>query len=88
MTIDLNAPGRKLEIVCLTNGQNTTLFTKDNPIGRIQTDITDPSVLEVDETGGFRLGIFVVGLVDIPKNEQKANWKIDSLQLEVAGRAL
>jgi len=87
LTVQITAPGRKLEIVGLVDGQYTTLFGKDNPIGRIETDITDPSVLEVDEAGSFLLGIFVVGLIDIPKDEQEARWKIESLQLDVAGRA-
>ncbi|MBL7043814.1 MAG: hypothetical protein ISR77_34605 [Pirellulaceae bacterium] len=88
LTLDITAPSRTLRIVGSANGQDKTVFTKANPIGQIPVDITDPSLLEADETGGFLLGVFVTGPKGAPRNARTTSWKINSLQLEVAGRAL
>ena len=88
LTLDITAPSRTLQIVGSANGQNKTVFTKANPIGQIPVDITDPSLLEADETGGFHLGVLVTGPKGAPRNARTTSWKINSLQLEVAGRAL
>ena len=88
LTLDITAPSRTLQIVGSAGGQNKTVFTKANPIGQIPVDITDPSLLEADETGGFHLGVFVTGPKSAPRNTQTTSWKINSLQLEVAGAAM
>jgi len=88
LKLDVTVPSRTLEIVGVNDGQYEKVFTKSNPIGRIAVDITNPSLLEVDETGGLMLGVFVIGRADASEAERKAQWEIKSLQLEVAGQAL
>jgi hypothetical protein len=88
LTLDITAPSRTLEIVGVANGEYEMVFTKTNPIGRIAVDITNPSLLEVDESGGLMLGVFVSRLRDVPKSQQRARWEIKFLQLEIAGQAL
>lgn len=88
LTLDVTAPSRTLEIVGLANNKYETVLTKTNPIGRIAVDIANPSLLVVDETGGFLLGIFVSAQDNASKTERKARWAINSLQLEVTGQAL
>jgi len=88
LTLDIEAPSRTLEILGVADGQYETVFTKSNPIGRIEVDIANPSLLKVDETGGFMLGLLVSDPNGVPKRQHKSRWEIKSLQLEVAGRAL
>lgn len=88
LTLDITAPSRTLDIIGINDGQYEKVFTKSNPIGQITVDVTSPSLLKVDETGGFMLGVFVVGRADASKSERKAQWQIKSLQLEVAAEAL
>lgn len=88
LTLDITAPSRTLQIVGFAGGQNKTVFARTSPIGRIPVDITDPSILELDENGGFRLGILVAASTDASGRKARANWVINSLQLEVAGEAL
>lgn len=88
LTLDITASSRTLEVVGVADGQYETVFTKSNPIGVIAVDIANPSLLKVDETGGFMLGVFVSDPHGALKSERKSRWEIKSLQLEVAGQAL
>jgi hypothetical protein len=86
LTLDITAPDRVVQVVHEVDGRVESLASEDNPIGRIAVVFEPPAMPEVDERGGLRLGISVDAVAGSDADERRSSWKVDSLQLELAGQ--
>jgi hypothetical protein len=91
LTMEITAPNRIVQVVRESDGQVESLSSDHNPIGRVTVVIEPPSIPDLDEHGGVRLGIAVGtdadSSTDADSNTDKKNgWQIDWLQLEIAGQ--
>ena len=59
VAIKIDAPSRTLEIKCVVNDEDVTLFRKENPTGLLRFQIEQPDALQLDDKGGFPLVISV-----------------------------
>jgi hypothetical protein len=76
-----------VDIVRCADGQYVPLASKNNPIGPIELTFANTSLPTIDETGGLLLGILVSRPSPPPTSGKDPMWKIDRVQLEVAGTA-
>ena len=98
MTLNIHSPSRLVKIVAFTNGKATTLRLFESPSGTKQIVIQDASVLQLDDHGGFPIGI----LVEKHSAEREAvsgqsaptvsefpdlEWYIESVSMELEGVA-
>jgi hypothetical protein len=86
LTVEVTAPDRTVEIARWIEGRIESLSSRDNPIGQIRVTMEGSSLPEVDEHGGLLLGILTGQPTRRPPQGKEAMWKIDSVQLELAGR--
>jgi hypothetical protein len=89
LTVDLNAQARPVEFFAGPDEHLDVLATYHSPVSRLRLDIDPPALLQPDAGGGVYLGI-AVGVASKLPGEATASseWKIDDLQLELAGRTL
>jgi len=59
LSLKLNAPSRKVEIIGLEGGRVISLGERQSPLGTVQFEIDRPEALRLDPQGGLRLGIRV-----------------------------
>jgi hypothetical protein len=85
VSLDISAPGRPLEILAGL-GRNEVLATRVSPLGRLRIQIDRPEVLQPDAAGGVYLGIAVGDSGQAAKGKTVAEWAINDLRLELAGR--
>ena len=94
LTITIDAPGRTLSVIAGRRVGQLALTTRHSPIGTVQLDIDRTDALTVDAEGTFLLGIDVgaaQGEVQATTSGAMHDsskfpiWKIESVQLEVAG---
>lgn len=90
LTVDINAQARPFEVFA---GQDEGLEvlppTYHSPVGRLRIPIDRPNILQPDAAGGVYLGISVGAAEKLPgETSASSEWKIDDLQLELAGRTL
>ncbi|MHC4398202.1 MAG: hypothetical protein ACYTG0_00825 [Planctomycetota bacterium] len=94
LTIRISAPSRELRIVGWASGQEVSLATRNGPLGAVRVDVDRADVLQLDDGGGLLLGVFVGGQqqaslpTDFAWTAAGDAWRIDALELEVAGRTL
>lgn len=84
VSVDVSAPGRPLEILAGL-GRDEVLATRVSPLGRLRIQIDRPEVLQPDAAGGIYLGI-AVGDSGQAGGQTVAEWAINDLRLELAGR--
>ena len=84
LTTDVRAPSRTIEILAISEGNPVTVKTLVHPIGTYSAEVNRPGLLKLDEEGGLLLA------VRVSRDEwlSQTPWRIDSLQLEVAGTVL
>jgi hypothetical protein len=95
VSVDVSAPGRPLEILAGL-GRDEVLATRVSPRGRLRIQIDRPEVLQPDAAGGVYLGIAVgdsgqaggqtARLGEVELRQTVAEWAINDLRLELAGR--
>ncbi|MCH7990096.1 MAG: hypothetical protein IID46_13225, partial [Planctomycetes bacterium] len=93
LTVHINGPLEKLEIVGVSQEQLVPIVSRDKPVGTIRFSINTMDLLQPDSSGGVLLGVFVE--VTPTESTQSGEfdggtnkWKIDYLRLEVSGTTL
>lgn len=87
-TLQITAPSRIVQIVRRVGNRTESLREANNPIGQIELALEGAMLPELDEAGRLLLGIVVSRESNEAGNQRASVWKIDSVQLEVAGTAL
>ena len=97
LTIVINAPGRKLEVSAGPATNLIPLETYQSPVGTLRVEITKPEALAFDASGGLLLNLEVGSAPGSNSSQYNAGgirddaiaavWKIERVQLEVAGEA-
>ena len=87
ITFTIRAASRSLQILGVDNGQLVSLLPLSHPIGTYSVVVERPELLKLDAEGGLLFVVRVGGeetaeAVDLMS---EAPWKMESLQLEVAG---
>jgi hypothetical protein len=89
LTLKINAPGRKLEILGLANGQLTTIAEQQSPVGQFEFTIDTPEHLRVDDQGGLYVGILVGKIVgEETAGISQVGWQVDDAWLELTGEVV
>jgi hypothetical protein len=88
----VRASSRKFTVVGYAGGQEVRLTQVESPIDPVRVDITDPRLLTPDANGHLYLGVEVGERMGSASGDSKfvdldEKWRIESLELEVAGRA-
>ncbi|MCH7729368.1 MAG: hypothetical protein IH991_23255, partial [Planctomycetes bacterium] len=98
MTLNIHSPSRLVKIVAFANGEATTLRSFESPSGTKQIVIQNASVLQLDDRGGFPIGILVerhpaelaaVSGQSVPTVSEfpDLEWHIESVSMELEGVA-
>ena len=76
-----------MEVLAFASGEPVVVLKLSHPMGTFSCVLDRPELLQLDDTGGLRLAIRVSEDEAKHPQDQMALvvWKIDSLQLEVAG---
>ncbi|MCH8830634.1 MAG: hypothetical protein IID45_13740, partial [Planctomycetes bacterium] len=89
LTVQINGPAGKLEIVAWADGKMVSLGTRQNPLGRVRFVIERPEALKVDDKGGLLLAVLVgeqeTASKPVSGKTIRARWKIESIRLQVSG---
>ncbi len=88
LTVQITAPNRTVQIVRRVDERTQSLRKVDNPIGQIELTLQGATLPELDAAGRLLLGIFVSVMADEANQQRASVWKIDTVQLEVAGTVL
>jgi hypothetical protein len=80
----VRAPFRRFSVAGVRDGKPVPLFAADGPVDPVRIDVTDPTLLRLDEQGGLYLEV-AVGQAPAGASSDVA-WKIESLSLEVVGQ--
>jgi len=88
LMLQITAPSRTVQIVRRTGERIQSLRTVDNPIGQIELTLEGPTLPELDAAGRLLLGILVSATPHEATQPRASIWKIDSVQLEIAGTVL
>ena len=93
VTLHINGPVTKIEIVGKAAGQTVVLASRNDPVGTVRLEIDRENFLLLDDGGGLRLGVFV--FVSEAKVLKTADfdgginrWKIEYFRVEVEGATL
>ena len=81
------APSRSLEVLAFAGDEPETVLRLSHPMGAYSCEVDRPELLQLDDTGGLRLAIRV-GQDESARPRDPTDtvtWKIDSLQVEIAG---
>lgn len=96
LKITIDAPGRTLAITAGRDGGQVSLATRYSPVGTVQFDIDKTDSLAIDDRGTFLLNIDVGTAQGESRDAINGTvhdtsmfpvWKIENVQLEVAGVA-
>ncbi|MBT6157743.1 MAG: hypothetical protein HOK71_09390 [Planctomycetaceae bacterium] len=92
VTMQLSGKNLPVDIVELIDGKPRVLATRKNPVGIQRIKVDDTASLQIDESGGVTIGIFVgdttlLNEINMPETLGE-KWNIDFLQLEIAGTTL
>lgn len=91
LVVDLDVPGRRVDILGREAGQVVVLASRQSPLGRIRFALEGREALRVDPRGRVLLGIRV-GPDSAPSDSQGVAvpagtpWKIASVALEITGQ--
>ena len=93
LEVKITAPDWTVKIVGLEGETPIPLKSWNGPVGNHSCDIDQPVALSLDDAGGLLLGIRVSNeaaesIPDVMATESGPVWKIDYVQLEVAGETL
>jgi hypothetical protein len=88
LTLQITAPSRTVQIVRRVGERTQPLRKVDNPIGQIELTLEGATLPELDAAGRLLLGILVSAMTDEATQPPASVWKIDSVQLEIAGTVL
>lgn len=89
LSVAINAPSRKMEIVAVREGEIVPLFEQQSPVGTLRFRIDDPELLQLDEQQGLVLGIHVGKAADEDSiSITQVGWKIDDVRLNVRAEKL
>ena len=93
LTIEINAPARKVSVLGLSSGKPVDLITRNGPVGSMRCEVQRADLLELDDRGGLLLGIDVgKGQSMLPDSDPLASrgslWKIEDVKVEVSGMTL
>jgi hypothetical protein len=85
LTLQMTAPGRHIEIRCIRNQQLQQLARIQNPIGVISVPMSGDSLPPMETQGRLTIGVVVSGIEDQTGTVAEQLWKIERVQLEIAG---
>jgi hypothetical protein len=88
LTLQITAPSRTVQIVRRVGERTQPLRKVDNPIGQIELTLEGATLPEWDAAGRLLLGILVSAMTDEATQPRASVWKIDAVQLEIAGTVL
>ncbi|MFH1920342.1 MAG: hypothetical protein ABIP48_10720 [Planctomycetota bacterium] len=95
LSLRINAPSRTFALGGFAGEESIELATRNGPVGTFRFDVARSDVLELDEKGGLLLAIHVGVDRSVPPSSGQAvdlmthsAWKIDAVELEVAGEPL
>jgi hypothetical protein len=94
LTIRINAPSRKLEVLAFRGDQPVAVATRSSPVvGSFEFDVTESDLLGLDERGGLLLGIGIDREAGADRETAfvapaGSAWQIEAVELEVAGTTL
>jgi hypothetical protein len=93
LTVRVNAPSRKMDVLGFRGHQPVTVATRTGPVGSFNFHVTESELLELDERGGLLLGIGIdreaaAGREREPVFATGSAWKIEAVELDVAGTTL
>jgi hypothetical protein len=87
LTLQITAPSRTVKILRSAAGGKQPLRQLNNPIGRIEITLQGETLPSLDSEGRLVLGITVSPEADAADARLGKPWKIDLVQLEIAGVA-
>ncbi len=87
LTLMVKAPSRSLQVLALSGGEPVEVLSLSHPIGAYSVTLDREEFLQLDDRGGLLL------IVRVSEDEtatpsdvmSEATWRIESMQLEVAG---
>ena len=87
VSLDIRAPSRLVEILCLRDGAPVVVKELTHPIGTFETVLDRPALLQLDEQGGLAIGVKVSSeeSADAADLMGQASWKVESLQMSIVG---
>jgi hypothetical protein len=92
ITLRLSGKSQPVKIVELVDGKPRVLATRTSPEGVQRIEIKQTETLQIDESGGVTIGIFVGDTLSLNEynmtETQGERWNIDFLYLEIAGTTL
>jgi hypothetical protein len=88
LTLQITAPSRTVGILRYADNRKQPLRQVDNPIGRIEMTLQDATLPPLDADGRISIGITVSPAVEAADSPQGKPWKIDLVQVEIAGVVL
>jgi hypothetical protein len=87
----VRTPSRQFSVTGYADGEPTLLRTVESPIDPVEVVLTDPRMLRLDADGFLHVGIEVSGRVGGEAEpgivQLDETWRIESISLEVVGRA-
>ncbi len=88
LTLHVTAPDRTLEIRRMQDLQIHRIDSIQNPIGVINVPLSGDSLPPLDDRGRLTIGLAVSGIQDQTGTVAEQVWKIERVQLEVAGTTM
>ena len=91
LTMHIDASGREVSVNGVLGERVTPIETHTGPVGRITVNIDQAEELELDETGGLTIGIYVGDHAEHSSevdDDRSSRWQFNGLQLEVSGVTL
>ncbi|HUT95356.1 MAG TPA: hypothetical protein VMY37_38230 [Thermoguttaceae bacterium] len=93
VVVRINAPSRTVQLLGHAGQRWVSLATWNSPVGGFPLEITDTELLELDDQGGFLLGIAVARDRSSeagtgPVTRLGSAWRIEAVELEIEGETL
>jgi hypothetical protein len=87
LSLTARVPSRSLEVLAFADREPVVVMKLSHPIGTYSCVLDRPELLQLDDTGGLRLAVRVSEDEAAQPGDLMAlvAWRIDSLQLELAG---
>jgi hypothetical protein len=91
VVVKINAPSRQVTVGGLADDKPVPLQAVHSPLDPIHADITQPRLLQTDAGGGLHVSLAIgeapKSTAANPTSQGGAQWKIDYIDLEIAGVA-
>ncbi len=87
VSLDIRAPSRLVELLCLSDGAPVVVKELTHPIGAFEIVLDRPELLELDEQGGLVIAVRVGSEESVDSGDlmSQASWKVESLQMNIVG---